>query len=165
MVNEVQIASSLDRESLERLASYLTLHGLKCEVKADASGGSLHALWVREEFLAEAQKVLDDLVSNGEGDGDDIEIDLVDDERTVVAAWLQSLLDEHDRDGSPIYFYHGRYSEALDQLRDGGRLILSVQLMRGLKPFLPTEEKRLTMGRPLQDFFQIVDAVCAAGDD
>ncbi len=162
----IHLASSLERDSLERLKAYLVLHGLECLVRADAEGGARASLVVAKNQLDKAQKVLDDLVLAGDPEGahDDIEIELSGEEGGEIAAWLQLLLEEHDQDGTPIYFYRQRYEETLDLLRNQGKLVMSDYLIRGLRPFLPAPEKRLIMARALQEFFHIIDAVASEGD-
>lgn|GEM_PF-1625483 len=162
----IHLASSLERDSLERLKAYLVLHGLDCQITADPQGGAKSSLTVAKDQLPKAQKVLDDLVLAGdpESAGDDIEIDLSGEEGNEIATWLQLLLDQHDKDGTPIYFYRQRYEEALDRLRLEGRLVMPVYLIRGLHPLLPPVEQRLLMARALQEFFHIVDAVASEGD-
>lgn len=162
----VHVASSLDRDSLERLQAYLALHGLDCQVTKDPQGGAKAALTVWKDQLDQAQKVLDELVLAGDPDsaGDDIEFELSGEESTQIASWLQMLLDDHDRDGTPIYFYRRRYEESLDQLRGEGRLVMPVFLMKNLRPFLPQPEQRILMARPLQEFFHVVEAVANESD-
>jgi hypothetical protein len=162
----VSIASSLERDSLERLKAYLVLHGLDCVIKADPQGGAKASLSVAKNELERAHKVLDSVVLAGDLDsaGDDIEVAFSGEESNEIATWLQLLLEEHDQDGTPIFFYRERYEEALDQLRLEGRLVMPVYLVRGLNPFLPPVEQRMMMVRALQEFFHIVDAVASEGD-
>lgn len=159
----VHVASSFDRDSLERLKAYLVLHGIDCLVRLDPQGGSKASLTVAKDQMERAEKVLDELVLAGdpESAGDDIEFELSSDEGTQIASWLQMLLEDHDKDGTPIFFYRQRYEETLDQLRSEGKLIMPVFLMKSLHPFLPSQEQRLLMARPLQEFFHVVESVAA----
>ncbi len=160
------VASSFDRDSLERLKAFLVLHGIECVVRLDGGSGSKASLAVAKDQLEKAEKVLDELVLAGDPDsaGDDIEFELSADEGTQIASWLQMLIDDHDHDGTPIFFYRQRYEATLDQLRTEGKLIMPVFLMKSLRPFLPTAEQRLLMARPLQEFFHVVESVAAESE-
>jgi hypothetical protein len=163
----VSIASSQERATLERLEKYLVRHGLSCRV-AQASGASERfALSVAEGDLEKAQRLLADVSLIG-GDmhpaEEVVEIRCNETERTEIAAWLQVLLDEQDEEGSPVYFYRPHYEAMLDALLAEGRAEAPLFLLRGLRPFLPESHRRLLMGKALQEFFQLIDAVSSSDE-
>jgi hypothetical protein len=135
-------------------------------VRLDPQGGSKASLTVAKDQLERAEKVLDELVLAGDPQsaGDDIEFELSPEEGTQIATWLQMLLEEHDQDGTPIFFYRQRYEEALDQLRGEGKLVMPVFLMKSLHPFLPNSEQRILMARTLQEFFHVVESIASETD-
>src|SRR5690606_29458212 len=86
-------------------------------------------------------------------------------ERDEIAAWLQSLLDEQDEEGSHVYFYRSHYEHVLDALLASARAEIPVFLLRGLQPFLPEPPRRLMMSPALREFFHLIDVVSEEADD
>jgi hypothetical protein len=52
----------------------------------------------------------------------------------------------------------------LDALLAEGRAEAPLFLLRGLRPFLPESHRRLLMGKALQEFFQLIDAVSSSDE-
>ena len=157
----VPIASSADRASLERLEKYLTHHGIHCHVREGGrSEGKFHLL-VSPANLNAAQRVLDDIANTSidAGDAEEaIEIRFDGTERIEVATWLQILLDEHDQEGSPVYFFRGEYEAILDELHASGQVEIPLYILKGLNSFVPEVSKRAVMGPGLQGFFALIEA-------
>jgi hypothetical protein len=160
----VQIASSLERSTLERLEKYLARHGISCRLESAPSFGDRFALSVAEEDVGRAQRVLEDIALLG-GDmmpaEEVVEIRCNESERTEIATWLQLLLDEQDEEGSPIFFYRSYYEAVLDVLHEDGRAEIPLFLLRGLRPFLPAGSRRVVMSAALREFFLLIEAVAA----
>jgi hypothetical protein len=158
----VPIASSAERPSLERLEKYLAHHGILCRIGRDERGAEKYQLLVSGAALAKAQKVLDDVAFSG-GDVEEadeaMEIRFDGTERLEVATWLQILLDEQDREGSPIYFFRGEYEAILDELHASGKVEIPCYILKGLASFIPPASKRAVMGPGLQEFFGLIEAV------
>ena len=110
------IASSLERAALERLEKYLSHLGVNSEVQATKSGR--FALSVPAEEVEKATRVLEEVahVSEAPSEEDVVEIRCNDSERAVISAWLQILIDEQDREGSPVFFHRAHYEALLDAL-------------------------------------------------
>ena len=158
----VPIASSVERASLERLEKYLTHHGIHCHVRQDERNGERFNLLVSPPNLNQAQKVLDDIAYSSidpENAEEAIEISFDGTERIEVATWLQILLDEEDHEGSPVYFFRGEYEAILDELHASGRVEIPLYILKGLNSFIPEGPKRTVMGRGLQEFFTLIEAV------
>ena len=158
----VSLASSSERETLERLEQYLAGRGVECWVAAAGDDTHRFALLVHEPDAAAARRALQDIVlpENDNGDGDEVvEIRCEAGERDEIAAWLQSLIDEHDRDGSHVFFYRDLYERVLDELLATSRTEIPVFLLRGLQAFLPDASRRLMMTPALREFFHLIDAV------
>jgi hypothetical protein len=158
----ISLASSLERETLERLEKYLGRHGVACWAGPAGEGSERYALFVPEADGEKARRILQGIVLSEEEEEPSeeiVEIRCDDEEREAIAAWLQSLLDEHDEDGTHIFFYRAQYENLLDALRASGRAEVSVSLLRGLEPFLPEASRRLMMSPALREFFQLVDIV------
>jgi hypothetical protein len=158
----ISLASSLERETLERLEKYLAGRGTPCWVGPAGEDSDRHALFVHEADAAAARRVLQDIVlpESAEEPADDVvEIRCEPGERDEIAAWLQSLLDEHDEEGTHVFFYRAHYEHALDALLAHARAEIPVFLLRGLQPFLPEPPRRLMMSPALREFFQLIDAV------
>jgi hypothetical protein len=158
----ISLASSLERETLERLEKYLARHGVACWAGPAGEGSGRFALFVSESEAEKARRILQGIVlsENDEEPAEEIvEIRCNEEERDAIAAWLQSLLDEHDEDGTHIYFYRAQYENLLDSVRASGRAEVSVFLLRGLEPFLPEASRRLMMSPALREFFHLVDVV------
>lgn len=158
----ITLASSLERETLERLERYLASHGVPCWAGPAGEGSERFGLFVPEADAGKARRLLQGIVLSE--DAEEPAEELVDlrcdeDEREAIAAWLQSLLDEHDEDGTHIYFYKAQYEDVLDGLRASGRAEIPVFLLRGLEPFLPDDSRRLMMSPALREFFHLVDVV------
>ena len=163
----ISLASSLERETLERLEKYLGQHGVACWAGPASEGSERFALFVPESDAGKARRILQGIVLSEEDEEpaeEIVEIRCDDEEREAIASWLQSLLDEHDEDGTHIFFYKPQYENLLDALRASGRAEVSVFLLRGLEPFLPEGSRRLMMSPALREFFQLVDVV-SGGDD
>ena len=80
-------------------------------------------------------------------------------ERIEVATWLQILLDEHDQEGTPIYFFRSEYEAILDELHAEGKVEIPLYILKGLASFIPEGSKRAVMGPGLQGFFSLIEAV------
>lgn len=161
------IASSAERSSLERLEKYLTHHGIQCLVRQDDRNGERFHLAVSPPNLDRAQRVLDDIAYSSldpENAEEVVEISFDGNERIEVATWLQILLDEQDHEGSPVYFFRGEYEAILDELHASGRVEIPLYILKGLRSFIPEGPKRMVMGRGLQEFFTLIEAV-AEGED
>src|SRR6185436_16955986 len=158
----VPIASSSERPSLERLEKYLKHHGIECRIEQGAAGADRYALRVDPAKLDRAKQVLDEIAySHVDPDNADevLEIRLDGNERIEVASWLQILLDEQDHEGSPVYFYRPEYEAILDALHETGHVEIPLYILKGLKSFIPEMPKRIVMGRALQEFFSLIEAV------
>lgn len=158
----VSLASSSERETLERLEQYLAGRGVECWVTASGDDSDRFALLVHEPDAAAAKRALQDIVLPDGGDAANdevVEIRCEAGERDEIAAWLQSLLDEHDRDGSHVFFYRELYERVLDELLAASRAEIPVFLLRGLQSFLPDASRRLMMTPALREFFHLIDAV------
>lgn len=156
------IASGAERASLERLEKYLSHHGILCRVRQNERGGEKFQLVVSPQNLDQAQKVLNDIAfsSHNVDDADEaIEIQFDGTERIEVATWLQILLDEHDQEGTPIYFFRSEYEAILDELHAEGKVEVPLYILKGLATFVPEGPKRTVMGQGLQDFFSLIEAV------
>jgi len=153
------IASSLERSTLERLEKYLSHLAVNCQVQSTQSGR--FALSVPAEEVEKATRILEEVahVSESASEEDVVELRCNESERAVISAWLQILIDEQDKEGSPVFFHRAHYEALLDALLATGQAEAPVFLLRGLKPFLPEGSKRLIMGPALQDFFQLIEAV------
>ncbi len=164
----ISLASSLERETLERLEKYLAGHGMKCRVAPAGGNSDRFALFVSEADAGTARRVLQDIVlpEQDELPADEVvEIRCDTDERDAIAAWLQSLLDEHDKEGSHVFFYRRLYERVLDDLLKSSRAEFPVFLLRGLQAFLPEAPRRIMMTPALREFFQLVETVSEEGDD
>jgi hypothetical protein len=159
----ISLASSLERETLERLEKYLAGRGTPCCIGPAGEDSDRHALFVHEVDADSARRALRDIVPPGEDDaeesGEVVEIRCNADERDEIAAWLQSLLDEQDEEGTHVFFHRADYEDALDSLLAHSRMEIPVFLLRGLQPLLPEPPRRLMMSPALRDFFQLIDAV------
>ncbi len=164
MEESAVIASSVERATLERLEKYLSHLGVTCRVQTTQSGK--FALSVPGAEVEKARRVLEDLARGTEADSDEevVEIRCNESERTEISAWLQILIDEHDKEGSPVFFHRAHYEALLDALLSTGQAEAPVFLLRGLVPFLPEGSKRLVMGPALQDFFRLIEAVSSADE-
>ena len=158
----VPIASSGERASLERLEKYLSHHGIVCHVRPDDRNAEKFHLLVSPPNLDQAKLVLDD-IAHSSIDLDDaeesFEIRFDGTERIEVATWLQILLDEQDHEGSPVYFFRAEYEAILDELHASGRVEIPLYILKGLNSFIPEGPKRMVMGRGLQEFFALIEAV------
>jgi hypothetical protein len=158
----ISLASSLERGTLERLEKYLAASGTPCWVgPADGESGRF-ALFVHEDDAAAARRALRDIVlpENEEEPADEVvDVRCEPGERDEIAAWLQSLLDEQDREGTQIFFYRSSYERILDELLARSRAEFPVFLLRGLRAFLPGPERRLMMSPALREFFHLIDVV------
>lgn len=164
----ITLASSLERETLERLEKYLGRHGVACWAGPASEGSERFALFVPEADADKANRILQGIVlsENEEEPAEEVvEIRCNDEERDAIAAWLQSLLDEQDEEGTHIFFYRAQYENLLDALRLSGRAEVSVFLLRGLEPFLPEASRRLMMSPALREFFHLVDVVSAPDEE
>jgi hypothetical protein len=158
----ISLASSLERETLERLEKYLARHGVACWAGPAGEGSERFALFVPEADAEKAKRILQGIVLSEDDEEpaeEIVEIRCNKDERDAIAAWLQSLLDEQDEEGTHIFFYRPQYENLLDSLRATGRAEVSVFLLRGLEPFLPEASRRLMMSPALREFFHLVDVV------
>jgi hypothetical protein len=157
----VPIASSSERPSLERLEKYLRHHGIECRVDQGQRGPDKFSLQVGSANLEKAKQVLDEIAfSHADADADEVlEISLDGNERIEVASWLQILLDEQDHEGSPVYFFKPEYEAILDALHETGRVEIPLYILKGLRSFIPEMQKRIVMGRALQEFFSLIEAV------
>ena len=164
----ISLASSLERETLERLEKYLAGRGTHCWVAPVGADSDRFALFVNEGDAGAARRILQDIVlpEQGELPADEVvEIRCDADERDAIAAWLQSLLDEQDKEGSQVYFYRRHYEHVLDDLLKSSRAELPVFLLRGLQPFLPDAPRRIMMTPALREFFQLIDTVSEDDDE
>jgi hypothetical protein len=166
----VPIASSSELPSLERLEKYLRHHGVNCRMASGEEGGRTsgkHTLLVPAAEVDHAMHVLDAIACSG-GDAETVEevveVSFDGTERLEVAAWLQTLLDEQDTEGSPVYFHRPEYEAMLDGLHGTGRVEIPVYLLMGLASFIPEGPKRAMMGSGLQEFFSLIEAVVEGGD-
>lgn len=160
----VPIALSLERVTLERLEKYLLKHSLHCQIVLSVTPTERFALSVAESDLDKAQQLLSDISLIG-GDLDEsdevIEVRCDESERIEIAGWLQVLLNDHDEEGSPIFFYRVPYEELLDAFLTDGRAEIPFFLLRGLLPLIPEAPHRLVMSRTLQEFFHLIETVSA----
>lgn len=164
----ISLASSLERETLERLEKYLAGRGTPCWVGAAGEDSDRFALFVHEADAGTARRVLQDIVlpeSAEEPAEEVVEIRCNPEERDAIAAWLQSLLEEQDEEGTQVFFYRANYEQALDGLLAESRAEIPVFLLRGLHPFLPEAARRLMMNAALREFFQLIDAVSEPEDN
>jgi len=164
----ISLASSLERETLERLEKYLSGRGTPCWVAPAGEDSDRFALFVHEADAGAARRVLQDIVlpEQDELPADEVvEIRCEAGERDEIAAWLQSLLDEQDEEGSHVFFYRAHYEHVLDDLLATSRAEIPVFLLRGLEPFLPEAPRRIMMSPALREFFQLIDAVAEQGDE
>lgn len=158
----ISLASSLERSTLERLEKYLAGRGTSCWVAPAGEDSDRFALFVHEADAGAARRVLHDIVLPGDDDeaaDEVVDIRCEPGERDAIAAWLQSLLDEQDEEGTHIFFYRTQYEHALDALLAESRAEIPVFLLRGLQPFLPEPQRRLMMSPALREFFHLIDAV------
>jgi hypothetical protein len=164
----ISLASSLERETLERLEKYLAGRGTPCWVGAAGEDSDRYALFVHEADAGTARRVLQDIVlpESEEQPADEVvEIRCEPGERDEIAAWLQSLLDEQDEEGTHVFFYRAHYEQVLDTLLAHARAEIPVFLLRGLQPLLPDPPRRLMMSPALREFFQLIDAVSEGSDE
>jgi hypothetical protein len=164
----IVLASSLERSTLERLEKYLAGRGTPCWVAPAGEDSDRFALFVHEVDAGSARRVLQDIVlpEQDELPADEVvEIRCEPGERDEIAAWLQSLLDEQDEEGSHVYFYRSHYEHVLDELLASARAEIPVFLLRGLHPFLPDEPRRIMMSPALREFFHLIDAVSEDGEE
>jgi hypothetical protein len=158
----ISLATSLERETLERLEKYLSGRGTPCWVGSTGEDSDRFALFVHEADAGAARRVLQDIVlpeSAEEPAEEVVEIRCNPEERDAIAAWLQSLLEEQDEEGTQVFFYRAHYEQALDALLADSRAEIPVFLLRGLHAFLPDASRRLMMSPALREFFQLIDAV------
>jgi hypothetical protein len=164
----ISLASSLERETLERLEKYLSGRGTPCWVAPAGEDSDRFALFVHEADAGAARRVLQDIVlpEQDELPADEVvEIRCEPGERDEIAAWLQSLLDEQDEEGSHVFFYRAHYEHVLDELLASSRAEIPVFLLRGLEPFLPEPPRRIMMSTALREFFHLIDAVAEGHED
>lgn len=168
MEDFVPIAASAERPSLERLAKYLSHHGILSRVGQDprsagpaGPGAEKYQLLVAPQNLDRAQKVLGEVAYSGDMEEAEeaIEIRFDGTERIEVATWLQILLDEQDHEGSPIFFFRPEYEAILDELHASGKVDIPLYILKGLASFIPPGPKRAVMGPGLQGFFSLIEAV------
>jgi hypothetical protein len=159
----ISLASSLERETLERLEKYLSGRGTPCWIGPAGEDSDRYSLFVHDVDAASARRALRDIVPPGEEDSEDggemVEVRCDAGERDEIAAWLQSLLDEQDEEGTHVYFHRADYEDALDSLLAHSRMEIPVFLLRGLQPLLPEPPRRLMMSPALREFFKLIDAV------
>ena len=158
----VPIAASAERSSLERLEKYLSHHAILCRVRQDERSAERFQLLVAPQNLDQAQKVLEEIAftSHDVDDAEEaIEIQFDGTERIEVATWLQILLDEHDQEGTPVYFFRSEYEAILDELHASGKVEIPLFILKGLASFVPEGPKRTVMGQGLQGFFSLIEAV------
>jgi hypothetical protein len=161
----ISLASSLEPETLDRLEKYLAGRGTPCWVGPAGEDSDRFALFVHEADAGAARRVLQDIVlpeSPEQPAGESVEVVEIrcePGERDEIAAWLQSLLDEQDEEGTHVFFYRADYENVLDTLLAESRAEIPVFLLRGLRPFLPEPARRLMMSAALREFFQLIDAV------
>lgn len=161
----ITLASSQERETLDRLGSYLSRSGVDCRVESAGGDAGRLALTVPGRDANKARRALQDIVltdAAGEHPDEVVEIRCDATERDEIAAWLQSLLEEQDEDGTPIFFYRALYEQLLDALLKDSRAEAPVFLLRGLRPFLPDAHRRLIVSPALREFFHLIDAVSEA---
>jgi hypothetical protein len=163
----ISLASSLERETLERLEKYLVGRGTPCWVGPAGEDSDRYALFVHEADAGAARRALQDiLLPEDAGEADEIvEIRCEPGERDEIAAWLQSLLDEQDEEGTHIFFYRAQYEQVLDALLASARAEIPVFLLRGLRPFLPEPPRRLMMRPALREFFHLIDVVSEENEE
>lgn len=158
----VPIASSAERPSLERLEKYLLHHGIGCQLDQGGRVAGKYNLLVPSADLDLAQKVLDGIAFSDSDSGaaeEVVDVSFDGTERIEVATWLQMLLDEEDREGSPIFFFRSEYEAMLDELHGTGRVEIPLFLLRGLSSFIPEGPKRVLLGSGLQEFFSLIEAI------
>jgi hypothetical protein len=159
----VSIASSSERPSLERLEKFLRHHGIECRIAQSSipapQGAERFALQVEGSKLETAKQVLESIHVDPDHAEEVLEISLDGTERIEVASWLQILLDEHDNEGSPIYFFRPEYEAILDSLHETGRMEVPIYILKGLRSFIPEMQKRVVMASALQEFFSLIEAV------
>lgn len=160
----VPIASSAERDSLERLEKYLRHHGIGCRMDQGGRVAGKYILLVPRSDLDKAQQVLEAVAHSNPDAEEVIEVGFDGSERLEVATWLQILLDEDDDEGSPVYFFGAEYEAMLDELHGTGRMEIPVYLLKGLRAFIPDGPKRALMGSGLQEFFSLIEAVSEEGD-
>ncbi len=164
MAELVHIASSFERDSLERLEKFLTHHQIKCHIEVDPYQNTRHHLLIEKEDMQQAQRILEEITYSNIDSGkmeDLVEIGFDGVERNEVASWLQILLDEEDHEGSPIFFYKPQYEAVLDALHAEGKVDIPCFILRGLKNYIPEGQKRFVMGSGLQEFFNLIESVAA----
>jgi hypothetical protein len=164
----VHIASSAERPSLQRLEKYLRHHSIVCELRQDNHKAEKFHLMVAPADLEAAQRVLEEIAySSMDPDKAEevVEINFDGTERTEVATWLQILLDEEDNEGSPVFFFRSEYEATLDALHASGHVEIPLYLLKGLRSFIPEGPKRVLMGSGLQEFFILIEAVVAQGEE
>lgn len=164
----ISLASSLERDTLERLEKYLTGRGTQCWVAPAVGSSDRFALFVNAADAGSARRVLQDIVlpEQDEQPADEVvEIRCDAGERDAIAAWLQSLLEEHDTEGSHVFFYRRLYEHVLDDLLKSSRAEFPVFLLRGLQAFLPEPPRRIMMTPALREFFQLIDTVSEDDDE
>ena len=158
----VPIASSVEHPSLERLEKYLRHHGIGSQLRQDGRNAEKFQLLVSPADLPQAQSVLADIAYNSsdpENAEEIVEIAFDGTERIEVASWLQVLLDEQDREGSPVYFFKSEFETILDELHASGRVEIPMYIIKSLKSFVPQGAKRTQMGQGLQEFFTMIEAM------
>ena len=159
----ISLASSVERATLERLEKYLAGRGTPCWVGPAGEDSERFALFVHEADAGAARRALSDIVLPGNADEEPedevVEVRCEPGERDEIAAWLQSLLDEQDEEGTHVFFYRAQYERVLDDLLASSRAEIPVFLLRGLQPFLPDPTRRLMMSPALREFFHLVDVV------
>ena len=156
-----RIAGGTDRPSLERLEAYLRHHGIDCDIREEDHELDSWRLLVAPADTERARRILEEIARGGpdpEKPEEVVEISFDGTERTEVATWLQILLDEEDREGTPIYFFRPEYEAVLDALHASGRVEIPVYLVKSLKVFIPGR-RRILMSRGLQEFFNLIDSV------
>jgi hypothetical protein len=164
----ISLASSLERETLERLEKYLAHHGVPCWAGPAGEGSERYSLFVPESDADKARRILQGIVLSEQDEEpaeEVVDIRCNEEERDAIAAWLQSLLDEQDEEGTHIFFYRQQYENLLDTLRVSGRAEVSVFLLRGLESFLPDASRRLMMSPALREFFHLIDVVAEPPED
>ncbi len=167
MEDFVPIASSVERPSLERLEKYLSHHGIACSMRQDNLNAEKFQLMVTAADLEKAKSVLDDIAFHSvdpDSAEELVEISFSGNERIEVESWLQVLLDEHDREGSPVYFFKPEFEAVLDELHASGSVNIPLYILRGLRSFIPEGPKRMLMGQGLQEFFSLIEAVAENED-
>jgi hypothetical protein len=138
-----------------------------CHFQASGPDGNRWALVVEAEDLEKARKVLSDIAlaeSSGDHADEVVEIHLEEAEATEISAWLELLLEQQDKEGTPIYFYRSHYEAIVDALHAEGRLEVPAFLLKALASFIPKGAGKLVMGLHLQEFFHLIEAV-SSGED